>query len=131
MASRKLEHAVSLSPTEIASIKHVIEGSSLTEVHIEQNGEHIVIGGAALAQTSEHQRAVTVTAPAAGTIYLGTTSAGQRVTVGDQLGQLHILKTIMPVIASTSGRVAAIFVDDGELAAYGADLFLIQPEETQ
>ena len=131
MASRKLEHAVSLSPTEIANIEHVIEGSSLTEVQIEQNGERIVIGGAALAQTSEHQRVITVTAPTVGTIYLGTTSAGQRVTEGDQLGQLHILKTKMPITALASGRIAAIFVDDGELAAYGADLFLIQPEETR
>lgn len=131
MAKRKLEHTVSLSPTEIANIERVIESSSLTEVHVEQSGTRIVIGGTAPAPTSEHNRAITVTAPAVGTMCLGTTSSGQRVTVGDQLGQLHVLKTKIPIAASVSGRIAAIFVDDGELVAYGADLFLIQPEETR
>lgn len=121
---------MSLSRAEIASIERAIEGSSLTEVHIEQNGERIVIGSVALAQTSEHQRAITVTAPTVGTLFLEAATVGQRVAQNDRLARLHVLETETPITASATGRIAAIFVDDGELIAYGADLFLIEPEET-
>lgn len=131
MAHRKLEHIVSLSPTEIASIKRVIDASSLTEVHIEQRGERIVIGGAAPAKAPKIKNPVTVPAPAAGTISLGAVSIGQRVAEGEWLAGLHVLDRETPITASASGRIAAIFVNDGELAAYGADLLLIEPEETR
>lgn len=122
---------MSLTPTEIANIESVIESSDLTEVSVEQNGERLVIGGAAPAQASKYQNPMIVSAPVTGTVCLGAISVGQHVTENDLLAQLQVLSSETPITASAPGRIAAIFVGDGELAAYGTDLLLIEPEETR
>ena len=131
MAHRKLEHSVSLTPTEIANIESVIESSNLTEVSVEQNGERVVIGGTTPAQASNYQSPVIVSAPVTGTVCLGAISVGQHISEGDLLARLQVLGSETSISAPVSGRIAAIFVDDGGLAAYGTDLLLIEPEEAQ
>ncbi len=120
---------MSLSPTEIANIERAIKDSSLTEVHIEQDGERIVIGSAASVARPPPEP-IAVTAPAVGTISDVSRSIEDHVTAGDQLASLNVLDTALPIQAPTSGRIAAILVEDGSLVSYGAELFLIEPEET-
>ena len=118
-----------LAKSEIVKIERVLKDSSLTEVHIEQDGERVVIGGAAPADAPRDHDVIAIAAPAAGTIFLGSTSDGAAVAEGDSLAGLHVLDAEIAIQAPASGRIAAILVEDGSLVSYGTELFLIEPEE--
>ncbi len=119
---------MTLNPSEVAKIEKLVDGGHLTEVVIEQDGEHIVIGGADLASISVDP--VAVLAPVAGSVALGDTVIGRVVGQGDEIARLSVLDVETSVTAPQSGRVAAILAQDGALIGYGADIILIEPEKT-
>jgi len=49
---------------------------------------------------------------------------------GDEIARLSVLDVETSVTAPRSGRVAAILAQDGTLIGYGAELILLEPEET-
>ncbi len=122
---------MSLTPLEISSIEKLIRASWLTEVKIVQNGEPVVIGGASSGSIAAQVEPVAVNAPMVGSIFLGNTQVGQRVTEGDILAQLNVLERETPVTAPVSGRITAILAEDKSLVAYGVAIFLIEPEVAQ
>ena len=71
---------------------------------------------------------VAVTAPSVGTVSCGDTHVGQRVSEGEVVARLRVLDTEIGVVATASGRVAAMLTEDGALVGYGTELFLIAPE---
>ena len=121
---------MSLSPSKIANIKRIVDTSGLIEVHIEQDGEHIIIGATTPTPAIQAHNVIAITASAAGTISLESKADDNRVATGDHLANLHVLGTTLPIPAPASGRIAAVLIEDGSLVSYGAELFLIEPEET-
>jgi acetyl/propionyl-CoA carboxylase alpha subunit len=119
---------LSLTPLEISKIEKLIEASRLTEVKIVQNGEPVVIGGASSGSIAAQVEPVAVNAPMVGSIFLGNTQVGQRVTEGDILAQLNVLERGTSLAAPLSGRITAILAKDKSLVAYGAAIILIEPE---
>jgi len=76
-----------------------------------------------------------VTAPMVGTFYRAPSPGappfveiGARVTMGDKLGLIEVMKLYTTIFADVSGRVVAICVADGTLVEYGQALFVIEPE---
>ncbi len=119
-----------LTPTEISSIEKLIDGGRLTEVSIERNGKRVQIGGEQTTELKNFANPIAVCAPAVGSLSLVRTEVGQKVTAGDRLALLEILDTETVIAAPISGRIAAILVEDSALVPYGAEIILIDPEDT-
>ena len=74
---------------------------------------------------------VTITSPLVG-VY--RSRRGNRLEVGDQvsanelLGQIEAMRLLNDCVATTAGRIQAIFVEEGRPVEYGQPLFEISPE---
>jgi len=109
----------------------LVRSSRLAEVRIERDGKVLVIGGsettAPAITAARVAELAAVEAPIAGTVSLGPNRTGNRVTAGDALAHIRVLDTETPVLAPNNGRIVAVSAEDGDLVAYGQDLFLIDP----
>lgn len=114
-----------LTPSEVAKLETLVDGGRLAEIVIEQDGVRTVIGAKPSPSAS-----IAITAPAAGTVTLGSVSIGQPVRSGDELARIVVLDDETAIEAPAAGEITAILVDDGALVGYGAELFLIALEES-
>ena len=117
---------MTITPTEVADIEKLVQGSRLTEVTIEQNGTSMVIGGSSTA--SKPLEPFTIIAPLPGTIIFEHLTTGQTIKAGDVVGQLSVLDDKTPITTPHAGRIAAILAADGTLVSYGTDLIQLHPE---
>jgi acetyl-CoA carboxylase biotin carboxyl carrier protein len=133
----------------------LLEETELTEIEIEKNGVRIRVArhagvsvampaaGAvhpaplaakvaeAPAPEAHAKRGTLVTSPMVGTVYLSPQpGAPTFVKVGDAVTDgtvciIEAMKTMNPVAATASGRVAEIYVHDGQPVEFGEPLMLI------
>lgn len=122
---------MSLTRSEIAKIEQIIGATGLTEVRVERNGECEVIVDPNAIAPRRGSELIAIAAPAVGSIFHERTHAGQRVKAGEVLGRLRVLDADIPITAPASGRVVAIFAEDGGLVTFGEDLILLDPEYGQ
>ena len=56
-------------------------------------------------------------------------AVGDKVSAGDQLGIVEVMKLMNPIISDVAGEVVAIRASNADLVDFGQTLFLIRPDE--
>ncbi len=76
-----------------------------------------------------------IRSPMVGTVYLAPepgapafVASGQRVSSGDQVCIVEVMKLMNSIGAGCDGVIAEILVGDGEAVEYGQELFVISPQ---
>lgn len=140
----------------IRALAELLDETRLTEIEIDHNGMKVRVARQAApaapvhyapapAATQPHpatapgasENATThpgaVTSPMVGTVYLASepgaspfVAAGDTVEAGQTLFIIEAMKTMNPIIAPRSGKVARVLVKDGQPVEFGEPLAIIE-----
>ena len=136
----------------VRELAKLLEETGLTELEIEQGGVRVRVarGGTVMAAASmvasaagaaapkdvpaepARRQGTIVTSPMVGTVYLSPQpGAPPFVKIGDNVTDstlciIEAMKTMNPVPSSVAGRVAEIYVHDGQPVEFGEPLMLIE-----
>ncbi len=136
-------------PTLVRELAALLDETGLTEIEIEEAGVRVRVGrqstvvsappassvSAATPSTESGgvtKRGTILASPLVGTVYLGPdpgappfVKAGDLVKDGQTLIIIEAMKTMNQVPATASGRIAEIYVQDGQPVEFGEPLMLI------
>jgi acetyl-CoA carboxylase biotin carboxyl carrier protein len=136
----------------VRELAKLLEETGLTELEIEQGGVRVRVarGGTVIASTPmiapaslsaspkdtpaepTRRQGTLVTSPMVGTVYLSPQPGSPAfVKVGDNVNDstlciIEAMKTMNPVPSPVAGRIAEIYVHDGQPVEFGEPLMLIE-----